>query len=1013
MIKLYKLTFLLLVCLASGTIFAQQTFDVKKKNGGPVDLSSLHAKKVRYNATLKPGSPVTSNTFTRSRSFNSPLNIPHRILHTTRNAQPAFIETKRSHSSSSRVSTPTDLKTACTIYLKELQPLLKLDHPENDFSMQRSKTDANNITHVRLQQQYKGIPVYGAEIALHLNALGEGEAFNGKYLRLSDDLSIIPIVTELSAVERVKSQIVKGSSFKSLTPLEKSLVQYTTPKATLCIYENNGLVKAPTLTYHIIYCPSVFARWEYFIDAHTGSVLHHFNSVCSVDGPRTASANDLNGVSRTLNTYQKGATYFMIDTSRPMFDAASSTLPDQPVGGVFTIDLNNTFGQNQKFKQVTSSNNTWTNATAVSAHFNAGAAYNYYFTMHDRNGIDGGGSTIISVINVPDEDGGSLDNAFWNGAAMFYGNGNVAFSKLAGSMDVAGHEMTHGVVQNTANLEYQGESGAINESMADIFGTMMDPEDWLIGEDIVNPLAYPSGALRSLSDPHNGGTNLNDPNYQPTKVSEAYSGDEDNGGVHINSGIPNNAFFRFAEAITREKAAAVFYKALEDYLTKSSQFIDLRLAVIKAAGDLYGTSSNEVTQAGIAFDAVGITNGQGGNYTETLPANPGSEFLLVYSTDPNDPNSLYRASGLNATAISQTVFTSKPSVTDDGSAAVFVAGDHTIHVIITDPNETLEEFELQSETIWANAVISKGGNRLAAITTAKENVIHVYDFTTEEWQSFELYNPSPQYPDALEWDYTGEYLVYDAQNEITNSSGTSIEYWDVNFIHVWDIEAEDFSDGAIAGLFSSLPTGISIGNPSFAKTNPNIIAFDYIDDGAGEYAVLGMNIETNEVNVIANNNTLGWPSYNKNDSRIAFTIDNEEGNTKTGYVTLNSDKISSNGAVTDIFDLSSWPVYFSTGDRGVGGDEVTGILHDQQSVTLSCYPNPFTDELRLQLSQEFMRSRKIEIVNLFGQHIKTFSLDKITDRILSLDVHDLPPGQYILHIQNGKKTGSCKVVKLK
>src|SRR5690349_22668502 len=101
--------------------------------------------------------------------------------------------------------------------------------------------------------------------------------------------------------------------------------------------------------------------------------------------------------------------------------------------------------------------------------------------------------------------------------------------------------MTHGVVQNTANLEYQGESGAINESMADIFGTMLDPGDWLIGEDVVKTSAFPSGALRSLQDPHNGGTSLADPGYQPRHKSEMYTGSEDNGGVHINSGLPNNA----------------------------------------------------------------------------------------------------------------------------------------------------------------------------------------------------------------------------------------------------------------------------------------------------------------------------------------------------------------------------------------------------------------------------------------------------------------------------------------
>ncbi len=1013
------LFFLLLI--ACGNLQAQHTFDSKKKKDASINTSSLKAKKIKYAAPLSKRGSNTSGRLSQNRMFN-PLIHNHRILQTDDNALPSFIETKR-EATSGQSSARKDFRVGCTDYLKELTPLLKMDHPEENFIIQHSKTDNNNRTHIRLHQFYKGVPVYGGEVAVHLNASGEGEAFNGKYLNLSNDLNITPSISDHSAINRVRTDLTKVSSLRELTSLEKKLVEHAEPKVTLCIYENKGLVRVPTLAYHIVYCPSVQARWEYFIDAQTGNVLHHFNSTCFVDGPRTATnVSDLNGTLRTINTYQIGTNYFMIDASRPMYNAASSTLPDDPIGGIFTIDLNNTFGANQSFKHVTSTNNTWTNATAVSAHFNAGVAYDYYRTKHNRNSIDGEGGTIISIINTPDEDGTALDNAYWNGKAMFYGNGNVAFKKLAGSTDVAGHEMTHGVVQNTANLEYQGESGAINESMADIFGTMMDPADWLIGEDIVKVTSFPSGALRSLSDPHNGGTNLSNPGFQPSHMNEKYTGSEDNAGVHINSGIPNHAFYLYAQAITRDKAAAVFYKALDDYLTKSSQFIDLRLAVIKAAGDLYGAASAEVTQAGLAFDAVGIGNGQGGNYSESLPTNPGSEFILVYSTDSADPNSLYRTSAAGETPLSQTVFNSRPSVTDDGSAAVFVAGDNTIHVIITDPNETLSEFVLQDDPIWSNVVISKGGNRMAAVTTSHDKSIHVYDFTSETWGSFELYNPTfsegvtsagPLYADALEWDYTGEYLVYDAFNSLANSSGADIEYWDVNFIHVWDIEAGDFSDGEVAKLFSSLPDDISIGNPSFAKNNPNVIAFDYVDSGTGEYAILGTNIETNETDFIATNNSLGWPSYNKGDTRVAFTSDNGAGNTQTGYVTLNSDKISSNGVVTDLYNLTSWPVYFSVGDRGVGDDEVTGIPEDHKKISLSCYPNPFVDEVSIQLTQELMGNGKIEIVNFLGQRITDFKIDHSANGSVSLKIPNLPTGQYIVHLRNGKAAGTCKIMKLK
>src|SRR5574339_493637 len=103
---------------------------------------------------------------------------------------------------------------------------------------------------------------------------------------------------------------------------------------------------------------------------------------------------------------------------------------------------------------------------------------------------------------------------------MFYRNGDVLFKKHKKGLDVAGHEMSHGVIQNTANLEYVGQSGALNESYADVFGAMIDREDWKMGEDVVLASAFPSGALRDLSNPNNGGNSLGDPGWQPKHMNE-------------------------------------------------------------------------------------------------------------------------------------------------------------------------------------------------------------------------------------------------------------------------------------------------------------------------------------------------------------------------------------------------------------------------------------------------------------------------------------------------------------
>lgn len=1034
--KVYSIVFFGLIVFGSGNVLHAQTgFDVKKHKKQNLNTSSLnagHTNGANSNASGRSTQRLlvpNSQKLTRQSIGEPKL----KIHYSKETGLPAFIYSPRTSGSGSRIASGKDSRTATFQYLAEIRDALQVEKTDEEFVINSINIGNDSRTHVRMEQRYHGIQVYGAEVIVHLNASGEGESFNGKYFKIKKDIPVTPDISDQDAVRRVTSDLQRRSSHHALSDIEKQYVQYAEPKSTLCIYQDNSLVKTHVLAYHIISCPSLYERWEYFVDASTGSILHQFESTCGADGPRTSTGADLNGVSRSVNTYQVGATFYMLDASRSMFKVAGSTMPDDPVGGILTVDMNNTHGTTQTIQHVVSASaNSWTTATqkaALSAHFNAGQAFEYYASKHNRNSIDGAGGTIISIVNVPDDDGTALDNAFWNGKAMFYGNGKTQFKVLAGAMDVAGHELTHGVVQNTANLEYQGESGAINESMADVFGTMMDPADWTLGEDIVKPGAFPSGALRSMADPHNGATVLGSPGYQPAHTSEAYTGTQDNGGVHLNSGIPNHAFYLYAQAITRDKAATVYYNALSDYLTKSSQFIDLRLAVIKAATDLYGAGSNEVTQAGTAFDAVGITNGQGSDFDPTLPSNPGTEFMLLYNTDTSNPNTLYRAPVDNpnsAVALTDVTLLSRPSITDAGDVAVFVGEDHKLHVIVTKPGSTATVTVLQEDPIWSNAVVSKGGTKIAAVTMDQDASIYVYDFGTKDWHTFELYNPTytegvtsagPVYADALEWDYTGQYLVYDCFNQIVNADGSDIEYWDVNFIHVWDNDAGAFGDGGIEKLFSSLPDGVSIGNPSFAKNSPNIIAFDYVDENLDEgaedkYAILGCNIETNDLGGIAANNTLGWPSYNKSDQRIAFTTLGTTQDYDAAFVMLDADKINGATAATMIVDGAKWPVYFATGERDTGDGPVTDVPDNTgQESLITCYPNPVQREVVIQTGDPVLIAGKIEVLNSIGQRVFSSQAQLLDEKHIVVNLEHLQAGQYFMRVSGGQKSAGCKLFK--
>jgi hypothetical protein len=295
----------------------------------------------------------------------------------------------------------------------------------------------------------------------------------------------------------------------------------------------------------------------------------------------------------------------------------------------------------------------------------------------------------------------------------------------------------------------------------------------------------------------------------------------------------------------------------------------------------------------------------------------------------------------------------------------------------------------------------------------------VYDGESEQWASFALYNPtysegvnavSPLYADALEFDYTGEYLVFDAFNTLQSGDGSNIEYWDVNFIRVWDKAANTFGDGVIFKLFTSLPENVSMGNPTFSKNSPQIVAFDYIDAGSDIYAILGCNIETGDVGTLTQNNTISWPSFNKNDSRIAFTSLDNEGGYLAEYVVLNSNKISSDGVHQPMFSGAAWPVYFAAGVRDISSG-VKKSVKDGKNPKVTAFPNPFTDKVTISLPDDLLHYVAIEIMNHLGQIVYSSFLPMSADGI-ELDLNDLTSGYYIVRLSNDSMTATGKIIKL-
>lgn len=245
----------------------------------------------------------------------------------------------------------------------------------------------------------------------------------------------------------------------------------------------------------------------------------------------------------------------------------------------------------------------------------SGATYDFYREIFHRNSIDTRGMRLDSTIHYGEE----YNNAFWNGTQMVYGDGDgEIFQRFTKSIDVIGHELTHGVTQYEAALEYQDQPGALNESFSDIFGSMIkqrmlkqsvDEADWLIGSGLFTRKVK-GAALRSLKEP---GTAYNDPTIgkdpQPAHMRDYVKTSSDNGGVHINSGIPNRAFYLTAIALggyAWERAGKIWYIALTEKLREQSDFKNAAKMTFDVATSIYGEGSREQTAVLKGWESVGV-----------------------------------------------------------------------------------------------------------------------------------------------------------------------------------------------------------------------------------------------------------------------------------------------------------------------------------------------------------------------------------------------------------------------
>lgn len=465
---------------------------------------------------------------------------------------------------------------------------------EESFKFTTNQKDNYGSTALRLQQLYNGVPVWGSTQAALVAEDGTLTVFSGT---VTPDLDNKKGLKGEKKVNGKKAIEVAEADLGYTPEYEKA------PSAELVVYTQGNEATYAYLVNLNFLSPKP-GNYNYFVEASTGKILNTYNDLHEAKpGGSTGTVTDTTGTgigvlkdSKTLNMTLSGSTHYLQDRTRG--------------GGVFTYDAGNrTRLPGTLWASPDNFLNSSYDAAAVDAHHYAGKTYDYYKNVFNRNSYDNKGASLKSTVHYSSR----YNNAFWNGTQMVYGDGDgTTFAPLSGSLDVVAHELTHAVTDFSSDLVYQNESGALNEAMSDIFGTLVEHHannnpDYEIGEDIYTP-AKSGDALRSMSDP----TKYNDPDH----YSVRYTGTEDNGGVHINSGIINKAAYLLAvggthygvtvPGIGNDKVGQIYYRANTVYLTASSTFTQARAALVQAAADIYGVGSAEVDAVNKSYDAIGV-----------------------------------------------------------------------------------------------------------------------------------------------------------------------------------------------------------------------------------------------------------------------------------------------------------------------------------------------------------------------------------------------------------------------
>ncbi|WP_327697802.1 M4 family metallopeptidase [Streptomyces sp. NBC_00459] len=461
--------------------------------------------------------------------------------------------------------------------------------------------DADGTLHTRYERTYAGLPVLGGDLVVHENAAGVTKGVTRAHNAAIKVTDLTPEVTTAAVEKQAVTLAKKAGSTKSAASDAPRKVIWAASGTPTLAYETvvGGLQEDGTPNeLHVI------------TDAATGKKLYEYQGI------ETGTGKSLYSGTVSLSTTLSGSTYQLTDGTRGGHKTYNKAHGTSSSAGTLFTDADDTWGTGA------ASSSTTDQTAAVDAAYGAQKTWDFYKDTFGRSGIKNNGVAAYSRVHY----GNAYVNAFWDDSCfcMTYGDGEGNVNPLT-SLDVAGHEMTHGVTANTAGLNYSGESGGLNEATSDIFGTAVefyaanssDVGDYLIGEEIdINGDGSP---LRYMDQPSKDGGSAN---YWSSTVK--------NLDVHYSSGPANHFFYLLSEGsgsktingvsynsptynsstitgIGRAKAVQIWYKALTTYMTSTTNYKGARTATLSAASALYGASSTEYAAVNAAWAAVNVT----------------------------------------------------------------------------------------------------------------------------------------------------------------------------------------------------------------------------------------------------------------------------------------------------------------------------------------------------------------------------------------------------------------------